>query len=242
MPEKNTRILILAVAVTVLAGGLLFFFLGGRTTPSAEKESLQNSKSFTFFNIGVDTRFSENIRDQLQEKLGSDAIARHTIINLSIPPSGLIFSHFPEIAELNRWLNPATGDRVEHDTIQLTYRYARKQGVPFAYVEVLFSNITEKTLLVRIRTGADGDYLPKALEKNFGPPKTIPPDAPEPNIFYWKKGHDTMILSRTQNRMGQPEYHILVTYYDQLKALVDREIEAARQREAARQKRGSNAF
>ncbi|MEJ2286530.1 MAG: hypothetical protein P8X85_23380, partial [Desulfobacterales bacterium] len=62
-------------------------------------------ESFTFFDLGINSRFNEDVRQELDNKLGPDAIEQRSIMNLEINYKGFLKNYFPDLDELNRKLN-----------------------------------------------------------------------------------------------------------------------------------------
>ena len=92
----------------------------GKTIPVTAKP-----ESFTFFELGTNTQLTEQIRQQLGDKLGNEAIERRGILNLNTIYEGFIEKNLPQINELNRKINFPPGERFEHNTVKLMYRYPR---------------------------------------------------------------------------------------------------------------------
>ena len=137
---------------------VVIIFTGNDYTTGKSKSApvLKSQESFTFFDLGVDSELTDNIRDELRDKLGSDAIERRSPLDLTINYKGFIQQYFKELDELNKRLNFPPGERVEHNTIKLRYRYAQRKKVPFKYVELVFSGYTEKPLLFKISSRKEG--------------------------------------------------------------------------------------
>ncbi len=79
----------------------------GKTIPVTAKP-----ESFTFFELGTNTQLTEQIRQQLGDKLGNEAIERRGILNLNTIYEGFIEKNLPQINELNRKINFPPGERV----------------------------------------------------------------------------------------------------------------------------------
>jgi len=142
-------------------------FLSGLTailvlSCSSGEQSTDHSRSqtdgITFFDVGANTVFSNALRDRLRKNLGPDAIAYRNTIDLEFNTKGFLQRQFPILHDLNQRLNTPAGERVEHDTVKLMYRYAVKENLPFSYVELVFSNNSGKPLLIHAGWGSHGDY------------------------------------------------------------------------------------
>ena len=92
----------IAIAVTIAAVLVLILFVAlvdfGKKTEITATHSAQTSpEGFTFFNLGVDSELTDNIRDELRVKLGSDGVEKWTTLDLGIITKGLckiIFKHW----------------------------------------------------------------------------------------------------------------------------------------------------
>lgn len=205
----------------------------------AETDPIQG---FTFFDLGANSKYSRSLRNSLGDKLGSDAISQKNTIDLSIHDKGFLEKWFPGLADLNRQLNWPAGQRVEHDTTKLMYRYARMKNTPFIYVELFFSDDTLKPLLFRIVAGPDGDAILETIRKKYGPPKEFQWEQKEGRTQYWEDGDTVFIVSSYKTRWDTPEYLFCIYYVDNLKEMLTAE-KARREAEDARIRRaGESAF
>ena len=143
---SKTTLFVVAVGLSFL----LFLSCGEKEDPATEQGAQGLSESFTFFDLGKNSRFSESVRKNLNRQLGNDAIARRSPIDLEINYYGFLNEHFPSLHALNAQLNPSTARRIEHNNVKLMFRYARKEDLPFEYVELLFSNYSGLPLLFKI--------------------------------------------------------------------------------------------
>jgi hypothetical protein len=241
---KNKKLQIAMVVFSVATLTLIVALVNDSKKPARpNKISTENgSESFTFFELGENTKFSKDVRDNLKDKLGSEAIERWSTIDLAINYTGFLKTHFPELHELNKKLNSPFGERVEHDTIQLTYRHARKKKAPFEYVKLIFSNYNKKPLLFYIKSKKEGSDIIEAIAKKFGQAKTISWDKEEGRSLYWKKNRSILIISISNDRFGNPEYYTTIYYVPNLEKLVIREQNKIKQREEEIKKTGKTAF
>jgi len=201
-----------------------------------------DSESFTFFDIGRTTKFSEQIRDELEEKLGRDAIERRSILNLEINYPGFIKKYFPQLHELNQQLNFPPRERVEHNTVKLMYRYAQKQNVPFDYVELVFSDYTQTPIFIKINFKKDEANIIEALKQKHGNPAIIDWRENNGRSMFWKKESDLLVASLVPDQFGDHEYQITIYYVDNLKQLIDTEKKEKEKKEQQRAKTGERAF
>jgi hypothetical protein len=188
-------------------------------------------ESFTFFDLGPNTRFSSAVRSALSERLGSDAIAYRSQIDLSVNSPEFLQTFFPELHALNLQLNYPPRERIEHHTVKLMYRYARKVDVPFTYVEMFFSGYSHRPLYFSIIVSHDGANIIDALHQKYGPPEEIQGLKSPLKAGFWRKNNDLLLVSVKSDRYGNPEYHIMIYYVNSLEELLNIEKEEARQRE-----------
>ena len=158
----------------VFSLALLFFFSCDEKKEPAENQAAQvPSDSFTFFDLGGQSALSKSVRNDLNQRLGRHAIEHRSIIDLDINFYGFLKKYFPPLYELNQNLNSPPGERIEHNTVKLMYRYARKENVPFDYVELVFSNYSQHPLLFRINFQKDEANIIETLKTKYGEPRLI---------------------------------------------------------------------
>lgn len=230
-----------AIAGVLLAAILVFgpAGCGGDRQEGAEKNrGGAKSESFTFFDLGADSVFSDRIRDNLKKKLGNDAIGYRNMIDLGMNTPGFLETHFPDLDAINRRLNSAVGERVDHDSIKLMYRYARTVGTPFDYVEIIFSGYDKHPLLLRIRFREDSAGTIDSLSRKYGPPLEIDWGDRGGRTLYWRKQQDYLMVSLVPDQFGKPDYHVAIIFTANLKQLIDKE-EAERQNRPAESDRSA---
>jgi len=200
------------------------------------------TEGFTFFDLGADSQYSHSIRQDLRQKLGSDAVSQKNTMDLSIHSPGFLEEHFPALAELNQRLNWPPRRRVEHDTTKLVYRYAKKQNTPFTYVELFFSDDTQKPLFFRITAGAEGAAIMETILKKYGPPQEIEWGQGGGRTLFWEEGRDVFVASSFRNQRDDLEYLLCIYFVDNLEEMLRAE-EARRLAEEERiRKAGKSAF
>ena len=227
---------ILLVLIMVL---VLIFTMGGN---DISDRSEQAPKSFTFFGVGANTLFSKILRKELGDKLGSDAIEYRNIIDLEINFKGFLERYFPDLNALNRRLNYPVGERVEHNTIKLMYRYAQKKDLPFHYIELLFSNYTYKPLFIKIASKKDVSEIIDSIQEKYGQPVAIDWQHGNGQSMHWINKRDILIVSIAADRRGDLIYHITIYYVDNMAELSDTEEKERRLREEKRKQAGKAAF
>jgi hypothetical protein len=213
---------------------------------SRDEPSPQNKPSgtqgFTFFDLGANSQYSDSIRRDLRQKLGSDAISQKNTMDLSIHYQGFLEEHFPALAELNQRLNWPPRQRVEHDTTKLTYRYARKQNTPFTYVELFFSDDTRKPLFFRITAGPEGAPIADTILKKYGPPQEFEWGQKEGRTLFWKEGRDVFVVSSFRNSRNDLEYLLCIYFVDNLEEMLRAEEASSLVKEDRIRRAGKSAF
>ena len=222
---------------------ILFLISCGDNRESAQTvPAAVNSESFTFFELGTNTKLTEDIRSDLGEKLGRDAIERRSILDLNTNYAGFIKKYLPKINELNRKLNFPPGERVEHNTVKLMYRYAQKKNVPFDYVELVFWELTKTPLLFKINFQIDETGIVETLKTKYGPPQVIDWKEENGKSMVWTKNMDLLMVSEVPDQFGRHEYQIVIYFVQNLKQLIEIEKNEREKKEQQRAKSGETAF
>jgi hypothetical protein len=232
-------------ACFALATGLTFLLLfscGEKEEPATNQSAQRTSESFTFFDLGRNSRFSESVRKNLNRQLGNDAIARRTPLNLEINYRSFLKEHFPDLQALNAELNPSTARRIEHNIVKLMFRYARKENLPFDYVELLFSNYSRLPLLFRINFKKDEANIVDTLKSKYGDPRLIDWENKGGQSMYWEKNNDILVVSLVPDQFGNPEYQIRIFFVENIKALLAAEKAEKEEQKRQRAKSGKTAF
>ncbi len=200
---------------------LLFFNSCGEKKESAKNQTAQEqSDSFTFFDLGRRSTLSKSVRNDLKQRLGNDAIEYRSIIDLDINFYGFLKKYFPSLSKLNQNLNFPPGERIEHNTVKLMYRYARQENIPFDYVELVFSNYSQHPLLFRINFQKDEANIIETLKTKYGEPLLIDWKDKNGQSMYWEKNKDLLIVSLVPDQFGNPEYQIRIYFVENIKALL----------------------
>ena len=231
----------LRIALTVLSL-MLFISCNDNNGSGSASSQPADTPTFTFFELGKTTRLTKGVRSDLRDKLGRDAIERRSILNLEINRRGFLKTYFPELAVLNEQLNYPPRERVEHNTVKLMYRYARKKNVPFDLVELLFSEYTNTPLLFKINFKVDEANTIETLQEKYGRPDIINWNDDGGQSMYWKKSGDVLIASRIPDRFGNVEHQIVFYFIDNLKQLIETERKEREKKEQQRAKTGKKAF
>jgi hypothetical protein len=207
------------------------------TAPAAVKP-----ESFTFFELGTNTKLTEQIRQDLGNKLGRDAIERRSILDLNTNYAGFIKKYLPKIDELNRKINSPPGERVEHNTVKLMYRYAQRENAPFDYVALVFWELTKTPLLFKINFKIDETGIVETLKTKYGPPQVIDWKEENGKSMVWRKNMDVLLVSEVPDQFGHHEYQIVIYFVQNLKQLIEIETDELKKREQQRAKSGEKAF
>lgn len=200
------------------------------------------TESFTFFELGTNTVLTEQVRNDLSDKLGSDAIERRSILNLDTNYEGFIAKHLPEINKLNQKINFPPGERVEHNTVKLMYRYARKKNAPFDFVELVFSEYTKTPLVFKINFKRDETGIVETLKTKYGPPQMIDWQEENGRSMVWLKNSDLMMVSMVPDQFGRHGYQIVIYFVRNLTKLIEIEKNEKTKKERQRAKSGETAF
>jgi hypothetical protein len=229
--------------IALLISSLPILVSCGDNHDSADKSSLPtDTESFTFFDLGKTNKLTKGVRRDLNDKLGRDAIERRSILDLEINYRGFLKKYLPELDVLNQELNAPPGERVEHNTVKLMYRYARKKNVPFNLVELVFSDYTKTPVLFNINFKVDESNTVQTLEEKYGPPEVVNWGEENGKSMFWKKSGDLLIASRIPDRFGNIRHQIVIYYIDNLKLLIDTEKKEKDALEQQRVKTGEKAF
>ncbi len=221
--DKYRPFLILS---TLVIGIFLFQSLGCSNEDAKTPPQPEVVRGFAFFDLGANSHYSSAIRRKLGEKLGSDAISQQNVIDLTIYSSAFFKKHFPQLSNLNRELNLPEGQRVEHNTTKLMYRYARLKETPFIDVTLYFSNDTGNPLFFKISAGPGGGAILETIKKKYGPPQQFKWEDNDGHTIFWKEGKDFFIVSSTKDRLGNPEYLFCIYFVSNMEEML--KIEKAR--------------
>ena len=221
---------------------LLVSACGDKKETATDQSAQGPAESFTFFDLGKSSRFSDEVRKNLSRQLGNDAIEKRSLLNLEINYYGFLQEHFPGIQALNIQLNPASGERIEHNILKLMYRYARKKNQPFDFVELVFSNYSQLPLLFKINFKNDEADIVQTLKSKYGDPRPIDWKDRGGQSMYWEKNNDFLIVSLVPDQFGNPEYQIRIFFVENIKALLATESAEKEKIKRSRAKSGKTAF
>jgi len=242
MAAKKITIVSVIAGLVLLAVLLIIYFKPtDKTTPgSSAAISDPPVRGFTFLDLHADSTLTDRVRNRLKETLGSEAVENKTVLDLEMHHPGFLERYFPDLSKLNRQLN-YEGDRrvrIEHNTTKLIFRYSTS----FQYVELFFSNYTQKPLLFRIRAKRDGrDYL-ETLRQKYGDPQTVDWQDQKGKSVFWNMDKDVMILSLFADQYGQPQFEILICHVENIENLVTTEQKESLQRKSEKAGAGRKLF
>ena len=122
------------------------------------------------------------------------------------------------------------------------FRYARKENLPFDYVEFLFSNYSQLPLLFRINFQKDEANIVQTLNSKYGDPRPIDWKNKNGQSMYWDKDNDILIVSLVPDQFGNPEYQIRIFFVENIKALLATESAEKEKQKSRRARSGKKAF
>jgi hypothetical protein len=221
---------------------LMFLSCGEKKEPAKDLPSQGPADSFTFFDLNNNSRLSGGIRHDLRQQLGPDAIAGRGVLDLEINYYGFLEQYFSSLSQLNRDLNSPPGERVEHNIVKLMYRYARKENLPFDYVELVFSNYSQLPLLFKINFQKDEANIIDTLKSKYGDPTLIDWKNKGGQSMYWEKNEDFLIVSLVPDQFGNPEFQIRIFFVENIKRLLEKNKAEKEKEESKRAKSGKTAF
>lgn len=235
-----------AIPILIITFLFLIWFLGDdrKPPPSSSREQIagSTSDSFSFFDLNSATRYSDGLRTDLKDKLGPDTYETRTMVDLELHEKGFLEANFPELNALNRQLNYLPGERVEHDTLQLTYRYARHEHTPFEYVRIMFSKASGAPLFIKILSKQEGASVLESIRAKYGASTLVAWADGTGKTNVWERHGDVLLISETRNRIGTPTYYFGFYFINNIKALIESE-QSKRVRERKElEKSGKTAF
>ena len=209
--QLRTKLQNKIICIFMLIGLLSISISCGDNRESVETApATAKSESFTFFELGANTKLTDQIREDLGKKLGRDAIEGRGILDLDTNYAGFIKKYLPKINELNQKINFPPGERVEHNIVKLMYRYARRENTPFDYVALVFSGYTKTPLLFKINFKTDETGIVETLKTKYGSPQVIEWKEENGKSMVWRKNTDLLLVSLVPDQFGHHEYQIVI--------------------------------
>jgi hypothetical protein len=236
--QRKTGIIVRPLLLGLLIWGC--YACSEKSPPPQASKTPQ--EGFTFFELGADSTYSKDMRRELEQKLGSDAISRKIVIDLSLSADreGLLDKHFPSLADLNKRLNWPPKERIEHNTIKLMYRYV--SNLPFTRVILLFSGFTHKPLLFRINAKGDVASILESIHQKYGPPTKIQTKNSSNYLLYWKKESDYLMIHITRDIHDQIRHEFMIHFVDNMETLLETELKEGQTQRKERKAAGRKAF
>ena len=233
-----------SAAVALLVAAVMLVAIGcGEERPAETAAAPPAEESFTFYDLGAHSVFTEAVRRRLRDQLGNEAIAHRSIIDLETTAPGFLAAHLPELDALNRRLNDPPGERVDHDVVKLMYRYARQRNVPFDHVELVFSGYSQRPIFFHIRFKADEADTVEALRRRHGAPQVIDWGAGSGGqSLAWHREGEWLIVSRVPDRLGDIGHRISFYFTANIEEMLQAEEEERERKARERRKTGKTAF
>ena len=243
MPLANKKIAAFAIILLVVCLSVFFAFreLGNNNQKKPLGEKALYPESFTFFDLGSNTKLSDDLLKNLSGQLGAYSIEKMTILDLAIHNKTIFGNHFSNLYELHRKLNDEKGARIEHNITNLTFRYLQNENTPFEYVKLIFSNYSNKPLLFSITSRKKEAYIVDTLKEKYGEPQSINWEDGKSLSLLWGKNRDFLIFSQISER-GSFKYSIMIYFVNNIENLLQIEQDEIKKREEERKKAGKNAF
>jgi hypothetical protein len=243
MPLSNKKIAAFTIIFLALCFSVFFSCMepGNNNQAKPPDSKALYPESFTFFDLGSNTKLSDDLLKNLSRQLGSYSIEKMTILDLVIQNRTVFGNHFPDLFELNRKLNDEKGARIEHNITNLTFRYLQNENTPFEYVKLTFSNYSNKPLLFSITSRKKEAYIVDTLKEKYGEPGKINWEDGKSLSLVWEKNRDFLVFSRISER-GSFKYNIMIYFVNNIENLLQIEQDEIRKREEERKKAGKTAF
>ena len=240
--SKNKKILYTAIILLALLS-ILFVFdeIDNNSHKKPEDVKALYPESFTFFDLGSNTEFSDEIIKTLSGQLGSYAVEKMTTLDLIIRDKVFFNKNFPKLFGLNYKLNDETGARIEHNITNLVFRYPQKENTPFDNVKLVFSNYSKKPLLFSITSRKKESDIADTIKEKYGEPVLISWDDGKSKSMLWEKSGDYLVFSKISER-GAFKYSIMIYFVNNMENLLRIEQNEVEKREEERKKAGKTAF
>lgn len=243
--QRNLLIGILIVgALVVLIASVIALTRSQRDIQVEEPavEASSSSGGFSFFNVDRTTVLNHALREDLSHRLGSDAIAHATPIDLTVVSREFLRAHLPGIEVLHRGFNPPLGERREHDTTRLTYHRAESRQMPFRYVELVFSNRDGRPLYFLIEPTAEFADSIATLSAKYGPPRVVETAAQRYPVHIWEQDGDVLVATTIERRNGRLAQQLRMFFIDNLTQFLEAEEQARRREDRQTRRAAERAF
>jgi hypothetical protein len=226
----------------VLLGLMAILLVGCSSEEPPTRQGTQPPEGFAFFDVGETTPYSEALRERLKKSLGPVAVEYRNIIDLEVNWKDFLKNYFPDLNQLNDRLNTPLGERVEHNTIKLMYRYARNNDLPFDYVELVFSKASGRPLYIHIYSYKDITDVFRTIEDKYGEPTGIDLPQETGRSIYWVDKKNVLLATTAPIRRGGQLYRLMIYFFDNIEGLVSMEEKERQEKEKGRRRAGEKAF
>jgi len=243
MPLSNKKTAAFAIILLVVC--LSAFFVFRKPENNNQKKTMDAKalypESFTFFDLGSNTRLSDDLLKRLSGELGSYAVEKMTTLDLVIRDRIFLNKFSPKLYELNHKLNDEAGARIEHNITNLVFKYPQKENTPFDNVKLVFSNYSKKPLLFSITSRKKESDMSDTLKEKYGEPVLINWDDGKSISLLWGKSGDYLVFSKISER-GDFKYSIMIYFANNMEHLLKIEENEVKKKEEERKKAGKTAF
>ncbi len=228
MPSSRQRKVLMGCLLCGLLA-LIFISIYALTRPQrdiarSETAPADNAPAgFSFFDIHSETILSRDLRENLADQLGRDAIARRGPIDLVVIDAAFTQTHFPQIYRYHQALNPPFGGRQEHAVTALTYRRAWLKGVPFRLIRLIFDQHTGKPLYLVVEPSENDPDLFTTLQSRWGLPTRFNGSREGDHVLAWQKPDEILAGVSIRRRGGRIERQLRFYFMANIGQLVDRE-------------------
>jgi len=242
--QRTLVLVLLAAGTLIVATATLIALTRSQRDIQIEAPADTDSPSggFTFFDVDRTTVLTRDLRRRLSETLGSDAIAHATPIDLTVVDQAFMETHLPEVARLNRRLNPPLGERREHNTTRLTYLRAESRDMPFRQIELVFSNHNGQPLYFIIKPTEEFSDSIATLTSKYGNPRKVQVDERSLPVRIWELEGDYLLATSFRRRNGRLSQELRIYFMDNLEKLAEVETQTLRRQDRSSQKAGERAF
>ncbi|MBF0378226.1 MAG: hypothetical protein HQK72_12200 [Desulfamplus sp.] len=241
-PIKNFNPILISARVFIFFSLFFLCVSCSENSNNTLSDKIENYPiTYTFFDVDVNTTLSHNLKSHLDSILGDHSTESRNTINLNLYEKLFLKDNFPYFEELNQRLNSPTGkinpstvggegkisligERVEHNTVKLAYRYATKKSLPFNYVEFLFSEFNSTPLLIKVNFKKDDLNIVDTLKQKYGTPREIPWKNSNGKSLCWENSGDLLILSFVPDQFGKPVYELFICFAKRLEDLLQAEV------------------
>ena len=242
--QRTLILVILAAGALAVVTATLIALTRPQRDIQIEAPAATNGPSggFTFFDVDKSTVLTRDLRRRLSTTLGSDAIAHATPIDLTVVDQAFMEAQLPEVARLNRQLNPPLGERREHNTTRLTYLRAESRNMPFRHIELVFSNHNGRPLYFIIKPTEEFSDSIATLTSKYGPPRKVQTDERSLPVRIWEWEGDYLLATSFRRRNGRLSQELRIYFMDNLKQLAEIETQKLHRQDNRSQKAGERAF